>query len=217
MACMPSITRAPSKSNERREAVEAKVFAAVEALLGEGMRYTEISVQRIITEAGLARSTFYAHFRDKSDLLARLAASLKESFFHTAARWDPVSAGEGLPSLVQVFEDVLRRHREHRVLLAAITETAAYDPAVHDFYTADLGAFEARTVEDLMRCQAAGLTDPSIEPGAMSRIVVFGGEQAIAHHIATDPGTGDAAFARQLAEVWWYGVFRRLPDAAKGR
>jgi AcrR family transcriptional regulator len=215
MAGMPSITRTPSRSIERREAAEARVFAAVEKLLGEGLRYTEISVQQIITEAGLARSTFYGHFRDKSDLLARLAASLKESFFHTAGQWDPANPDERLASLVRVFEDVLRRHRENRVLLAAITETAAYDPAVSDFYAADLGAFEARTIEDLVRCQAAGLTDPSIEPAAMSRIVIFGGEQAIVHHIATDPGSGDAAFARQLAEVWWYGAFRRPPDAGR--
>lgn len=212
---MPSITRTPSKSIERREAVEARVFAAVEKLLGEGMRYTEISVQQIITEAGLARSTFYGHFRDKSDLLARLAASLKESFFQTAGQWDAMSADDGLASMARVFEDVLRRHREHRVLLAAITETAAYDPVVHDFYTADLDAFETRVADDLVKCQAEGLTDPGIDPVATSRIVVFGGEQAIVHHIATDPGSGDAAFARQLAEVWWYGVYRRLPGATE--
>lgn len=214
MAGMPSITRAPSKSVERHEAVEARVFAAVERLLGEGSRYTEISVQRIITEAGLARSTFYAHFRDKSDLLGRLAASLKESLFDAAA-WDPTGGADALPALVRAFEDVLRRHREHRVLLAAIAETAAYDPAVNDFYTADLDAFEARAAEYLVRCQSAGLADPSIEPAAASMIVVVGGYQAIVRHIATDPGSGDAAFARQLAEIWWYGVYRRLPGGVQ--
>ena len=190
--------------------MEERVFAAVERLLGEGLRYTEISVQRIITEAGLARSTFYAHFRDKSELLARQAASLNESLFDAAA-WDP-TAVDALPALVRAFEDVLRRHREHRVLLAAITETAAYDPAVNDFYTADLDAFESRAVEYLRMCQSAGLTDPDIEPAAASLIVVVGGYQAIVRHIATDPGSGDAAFARQLAEIWWYGVYRRRPE-----
>jgi AcrR family transcriptional regulator len=217
MTGMPSITRTPSRSIERREAVEERVFAAVEKLLGEGMRYTEISVQRILAEAGLARSTFYAHFRDKSDLLARMAASLKESIFHASGQWDPVGASEGLPSLVRVFEDILRRYREHRVLLAAIAETAAYDPVVHDFYTADLDAFEARVVADVVECQSAGLTDPDIDPAATSRIVVFGGQQAIVHHIAADPGSGDAAFARQLAEIWWYGVYRRTPGGAQPR
>jgi AcrR family transcriptional regulator len=215
MAGMPSITRTPSKNIERREAVEARVFAAVEKLLGEGMRYTEISVQRIIIEAGLARSTFYGHFRDKSDLLARLAASLTESLFDSAA-WDPTGA-DALPALARAFEDVLRRHREHRNLLAAIAETAAYDPAVNDFYLADLDAFETRAAEYLVTCQSAGLTDPSIEPAAASMIVVVGGYQAIVRHIAADPGSGDAAFARQLAEIWWYGVYRRTPDATQQR
>jgi AcrR family transcriptional regulator len=205
---MASVTRRPAKRAERREAVEARVFAAVEKLLGEGLTYTEISVQQIITEAGVARSTFYGYFHDKSDLLQRLATTLRESFFLSAASWDPA---EGLPGLVRVFEEILRRHREHLPLLAAITETAAYDPAVRSFYNADLDAFEARVTQDLRELQAQGSTDPAIDPVATSRVVVWGGEQAIAHHMSTDDGSGDAAFAAQMAALWWYGAYHRLP------
>jgi hypothetical protein len=40
----------------------------------------------------------------------------------------------------------------------------------------------------------------------------MGGERALADHVtAGDPGS-DAAFARELALTWWYGVYRRPAD-----
>jgi AcrR family transcriptional regulator len=194
------------------------VFAAVERLLNEGMKYTEISVQRIITEAEIARSTFYAHFRDKSDLLSRLAEGTRENFFDAASAWEAMGAAAGVSSLTQIFEELIARHREHSAVLLAITEIAAYDPVVRDFYTSDLDAFEARVVSDLKERQQAGLTAPDLDPAAASRIIVWGGEQAIAHHISTDDGSGDATFARELATIWWYGAYCRQPaDPAPSR
>lgn len=206
---MPSITRRPSHGPEHRAAAEAQVFAAVERLLDEGTNYTEISVQRIISEAKIARSTFYAHFRDKSDLLSRLAEATRENFFNAASAWEAMGAAAGVPSLAQIFGELIAKHREHSALLLAISEIAAYDPVVRDFYTSDLDAFEARVVMDLKERQRARLTAPDLDPVAASRIIVWGGEQAIAHHISTDDGSGDAAFAVELATIWWYGAYCR--------
>src|SRR5262245_25985386 len=78
MGPMPSITR-NRNPEERRAALDERVLAVVERLLAEGLRYTEISVARILQEAGIARSTFYVHFRDKTDLLSRLAGTLRQN------------------------------------------------------------------------------------------------------------------------------------------
>jgi len=75
---VPSITRKPSAAEDRRRAVEGQVFEAVGRLLAEGESFTELSVQRILDAADVARSTFYAHFRDKSDLLQRFADRLQK-------------------------------------------------------------------------------------------------------------------------------------------
>ncbi|WP_052488448.1 TetR/AcrR family transcriptional regulator [Streptomyces sp. 150FB] len=202
---MPSITRNPSQGPERRAAVETKVFAAVEALLAQGMSYTEISVQRIISEADIARSTFYVHFRDKTDLLSRLAGTIRRTLFGLSD-WKPPAGPEGL---IEAFERVIAYHREHYDVLSAMAEVAAYDPTVRDFYTSNLEEFDARTRKSLADEQRAGLVPAGLDPTAASRIIVWGGEQAIAHHIRVDDGSGDAALARELSLIWWHGAYRR--------
>src|SRR5215470_13563601 len=129
---MPSITRKPSSADERRRAVEGQVYEAVERLLDEGESYTELSVQRIIDRAGVARSTFYAHFRDKSDLLRRFADRLQREVFDEGNAWTEMD--NSLPGLVTTFEKGLALFRAHWPLLTAIDQTAAYDPSVRAFF-----------------------------------------------------------------------------------
>ena len=42
-----------------------------------------------------------------------------------------------------------------------------------------------------------------------ARAIVIGGELALFDHVLNgDPGQ-DAVFARELAGIWWHGVYRR--------
>ncbi|MFE3168972.1 TetR/AcrR family transcriptional regulator [Streptomyces sp. NPDC059224] len=191
------------------EATEARLLSAVTKLIDTGEPFTAISVQRIIDEAGVSRATFYAHFRGKSDILARLSAQLRESLLALARQWDPAAGEDGADRFARFFEEVIVIHRAHRSLITAIREVAAYDPEVSDFYTADLEGFDEHVLETLLAEQDAGSTSHDLDAVAASRIIVWGGGQAIARHISVDDGSGDAAFARELARIWWYGAYRR--------
>lgn len=57
--------------DRRRARTERNVQAAFCSLL-ERKRYAQITVQDVLDEADVGRSTFYAHYRGKEDLLARL-------------------------------------------------------------------------------------------------------------------------------------------------
>ena len=64
------------RSRTRRDEIEARLLAAADKLLGEGESYTEISVERLASEADLSRSTFYVYFEDKGDLLRSWLAQI---------------------------------------------------------------------------------------------------------------------------------------------
>ncbi|MET7667753.1 TetR/AcrR family transcriptional regulator [Micromonospora luteifusca] len=208
---MPSITRRRPSNPDGRAAVEARVLAATERLLQEGARFTDLGVQRIAAEAGVARSTFYTHFRDKSELLMRLAGTMRESSFDRTGEWDPAGPGDPLAALTEVFSDVIRIYRTYAPVLAAISEVAAYDEVVREYWAAGLEQFVARTVEKMFVEQQAGRTPTSLDAETASRLIVYGGDRFIADHVRTtsaDPDA-DATAARELASTWWYGAYRR--------
>ena len=206
---MPSITRRQSRNPRPRTSAEAAVLAATQRLLADGANFTEIGVQQISTAACVSRSTFYSHFRDKTDLLMRLAAPMLATAFTITEGWQPA---DGVERLADTFLRVVGVYREHAALLRAIVEVAAYDETVRSFWGQGLAQFTDRTLRLLREDQQAGRAPADVDLVSAVRVIVIGGERAIFDHtVAADPAE-DAAFARELARIWWYGVYRRPAD-----
>lgn len=101
------------KKDPRVQRTREQLHAALLALIAE-KGYDAVTVQDVLERAGVARSSFYAHFRDKEDLLlagyADVAAAEDENLFVTET-----AAGEaalGLPLFQHVW-----RYKEIAVVL----------------------------------------------------------------------------------------------------
>jgi AcrR family transcriptional regulator len=206
---MPSTTRRQAHDTDRRSVVEGQILAATEQLLRGGSRFTDLGVQRIAEAAGVARSSFYFSFRDKTDLLIRLAGTVKQQVVDLAKDWHPEGPGGGLDGLTAVFVDIIAFYRQHADLLAAITEVAAYDSKVAEVWGSELNRFTDRTAELIREEQTAGRTPASIDPVTAAEVMTWGGDQVIARHVANHDAGRDEAVARELALIRWYGVYRR--------
>ncbi|GIH16986.1 TetR/AcrR family transcriptional regulator [Rugosimonospora africana] len=206
---MPSVTRRRSPDPARRASVEAQILAATERLLRDGASFTDLGVQRIAAEAGVARSTFYTHFSDKSQLLMRLANTMQTTAFDLVVRWQPTGQPDDPQRLIDVFREVIKLYRQHAEVLKAVNEVSSYDATVRQFWSSRLDRFLNRTAEVLVAEQEAGRTRADIDAATAARLIVLGGDRFLAHHVATDDGSGDEAAARELALTWWHGVHRR--------
>lgn len=201
---LASITRRVSKPG-RPASAEADIVAATLRLLTQ-TTFTQIGVQEICNEAGVARSTFYSNFKDKTDLLVRLASDVMSSTLGLTTAWKPRSGADGLAA---AFLNVLTFYRKHSGVRQAVAEVATYDATVRDLWNRELSRFIEWTVESLRAEQVAGRTSTDLDVAIVARVIVVGGERAISDQVATGDAGSDAAFAEQLASIWWHGVYRR--------
>src|SRR4051812_34515750 len=87
---------------------EAVIGAFSELVLAR--RYDEIRVEDIVADAGVGRSTFYDHYRDKDDVLVHSMSGLLEVL---------ASAAEPLPDLARL-ERVLQHFWQNRDLVRGL-------------------------------------------------------------------------------------------------
>ena len=206
---MASITRARAPVSKRRAETEVAVLAAVERLLVRGARFTELSVQRIADEAGVARSTFYLCFQDKVDVLLRLTSTMKSDLYEMGERWRPDEPGGGLDGLTDLFLRRLVYYRERAPIMAAINEVTAYDEAFREVSVESIRRFAKRIAALLKAERREGRLASDVDPVIAGQVLAWSGEQVIARQVSIGDPANDAKVARELAKAQWFGTYRR--------
>lgn len=208
---MASITRPRSQQSQRRAGTERAVFAAVRRLLDAGECFTELGVRRIATEAGIARSTFYLCFQDKTEVLVRLTATMKDELFSRGAAWRPTGPGGGPEALAAVYAGRLAYCRERAPLLAAAAEVAAYDPVLREARAQEIERFAHHITSLLEEEQREGRLSVDVDPVTAGQVLAWGGEQVIARQVTAGTAEDDARVAHEMAYGQWFGTYRRRP------
>lgn len=199
------MTRRASARSQRRGAAEARIFEALERLLRGGERFTTLGVQRIADEAGVARSTFYVHFADKTELLLRFEETTTRTIFDAADAWAG-QRGLTLESLRDTVATMLETYREHAHAYAALAEVAAYDPEVAAFWAQRVEEF-AGSLRRRLRETKFGDRDPGeltpLESDTATRWIAWGVERVIGQQAQRADRSGDARFVDELAAALW--------------
>src|SRR5690242_9271786 len=111
--------RAAPREDRRSRRTRQMLGDALTALMLE-QRYDTITVQEIIDRANVGRSTFYAHYLDKEDLLQSQTAGMIAAF---VAHMDQDAGGRRIvPSL-----ELLRHVRERYDLCRALVRGRAME------------------------------------------------------------------------------------------
>jgi TetR/AcrR family transcriptional regulator, ethionamide resistance regulator len=209
---MPSVTRTPQGKREqarqqRREQMERQLLDATERLMRDGASFTELSVDRLSTEAGISRASFYIYFEDKGHLLRRLAGQVFADLAASADRWWSVAHRRDPDDVRVAMTGVVANYRRHQHVLVALSEMAAYDPVVGATYRNLLTAITGRLTRVIKDGQADGAVRAELPAATTASALTWMVERSCQQNLPTESVSYDAELAATLAEIIWNTLY----------
>lgn len=162
---MRSVTRrTQNSSDESHSGAVEKLVEAFERLLSRGESFTTISVEKLATEAGIVRATFYLHFRNKGELVSHLMKNVSKELRTAAVEALNKSAEFGRSEFQTFMRNAVEIHFRHRSAIRAMVEVSAYDPKVAKIYQEFWQTQAADTRVVLERLKSTGRAHPLAQP-----------------------------------------------------
>lgn len=206
---MRSTTRKTKSARADRQAeIEARMRTAIAALVADGESFTELSVERLVAEAGMARSTFYVYFADKGTLLQALAATSLHRMYDGASPWLQKKAEVTRDDVVAAMRAVLESFQEDEVILKAAAETAVYDPDVREMYRRSVEDFVGAVKRLIQRGQKAG-TVRDVRPAETATALSWMIERTTLQLPSGSAEKDVAALAEGMGDVVWGAIYAK--------
>ncbi len=217
---MPSVTRKPQAKREqtrqqRREQMERRLLDATERLMRDGASFTELSVDRLSTVAGISRASFYIYFEDKGHLLRRLAGQVFTDLADSADQWWRMAWRHDPGDVRAAMDGIVATYRHHQPVLVALNEMASYDPLVGATYRNLLTAITGRVARVIEDGQADGSIRRELSAATTASALTWMVERACHQNLPTAPPSYDAELAASMAEIIWGALYLK-PISARG-
>lgn len=205
---MPSVTRKPqAKRQERREQIERDLLAATDRLMNEGASFTELSVDRLATEAGISRASFYIYFEDKGHLLRRLAGQVLGELADSAQRWWGVAARRDPADVRAAITGIVAGYRRHQPLLVALSEMAGYDAQVSNTYRELLTAIAGQVTQVIEDGQTAGTIRQDLPAEATASSLTWMVERTCQQNLPGRSEDYDGRLVEAITQIIWASLY----------
>jgi AcrR family transcriptional regulator len=179
--------------------------------MAEGASFTELSVDRLATAAGISRASFYIYFEDKGHLLRRLAGQVFDDLANAAERWWGVSRRRDPADVRAAMDGLVASYRRHQPLLVALNEMAAYDAAVGATYREILTAIATRLATVVEEGQHDGFIRPELSATTAASTLTWMTERTCQQNLPGRPESYDAELAATLTQIVWGALYLEAP------
>jgi TetR/AcrR family transcriptional regulator, ethionamide resistance regulator len=140
MSSGPATIRRRENARVRREKARERIVAAAERLLLE-RPYRDITVDQIMSAAGLSRTVFYRHFNGLPDVLLTLLGRIEAELAAPMER----SPGDGETWLRDLLAGGVETFARYGPFLRALDHAAGQDAEIEAAYSAVVDRFVAQT------------------------------------------------------------------------
>lgn len=193
----------------RRAATQLDLLDATKRLLEGGASIQDLTIEGICSEAGVARTTFYLHFGEKSDLIKALATEQIE-WIEDAGRKaisDPELQRE---TVERSINEIVERWAENQAVLAAVIDLAEHDAELERTWQAairEVGVVAAGVFDEHWRLHPEwGPEDPETVAELLSWMI-----ERSCHKVARDAARRSEV-AASLAEIIWRVLHPQASD-----
>jgi TetR/AcrR family transcriptional regulator, ethionamide resistance regulator len=157
----------------RREALEARLLAVLERRLEQGQSLASITVDSLVTEAGVSRANFYIHFQDKVDLLEGWLLETRRILFEVSNSWYATDASQlSQQRLHELLREIFDVYRARMTLMRAMYETILHDPTVREEFAEAFELHFAALTEHIRAGQRDGAICPELDPRATAEWLI---------------------------------------------
>jgi AcrR family transcriptional regulator len=204
----PRVSSAERRAADReeRESTRREIMTATDRFLRE-RPYRELSVEALMTQAGLTREAFYAHFDDVTDLILSLLTEVGAELYAVAERWlvdaqvtQTGAVGSGLPAHVWL-RAIVEFFARNGPLVGAISEAATTDERIERAYNGFLDRYTELTAIGLEYMIRQGLIEP-LDPWPVARALNLMNERYLLSEFGRG-SDGDPELALTTLETIW--------------
>jgi AcrR family transcriptional regulator len=191
-----------SVGRERRAATRQQILDALRRLLVAGAPVAGLSVERIVSEAGVSRATFYVHFAGKAEVVTALSDQDMEPWLAHAlpVLADPTSDREAFAVIVR---ELLASWRRHAAVSASLVELSEYDAGVREAWHGVVHRLAGELAEHLERRWAGRAAATAADPRAIAEVIAWMVERVCHQTVRAQDGRDDDRVAAALAEAIW--------------
>lgn len=197
---------AAQPSTAKRAQVQQAVLTATEGLLEAGSSFQDLKIERIATSAGISRTAFYFYFKDKRELLMRLAEQITGELYGQADAWFSGSDDAPGEQVRDALDAIAKLYREHGAVLRAIVEVSTYDLEIAVFWRALVQRFADATTARIILEQAAGRA-PAMPAAPTAFALVWMTERTYYQQLVQDAPVDPDELVDAVHGIWMRSVY----------
>lgn len=186
----------------RQGEIEDLLRDALSDLLRDGTAFRDVSVERLCTAAGIARSTFYLYFSDKWAMLHALTAGTMLRLYEAQRGWLDKGKASTLTDVRTSMRALFAAFRTDEAGMRAVHEASVYEGSLRAQYV-DAVTDYARAVERYIRTGQEGGWVRDLHPAATATALVWMVERTVFQVGSTTTAHKGRVQADALADVIW--------------
>jgi AcrR family transcriptional regulator len=141
----------------RRDALLRRLLEACETLTADGSSFNDLSVDALVEQVGISRTTFYVYFEDKAELLRDLMADALRELGDSAAGWWTLELPTTPDKIRSSMRETLETYLRHEAVFVAMVHATVSDPDVDGDFQRLIALYRDAIEQHIVAGQGLGL------------------------------------------------------------